>query len=144
MPDQLPTNYNMRGEVTGYGGKGHLIVLLILNWLIFTLLTWLSLRPLQKGGALRFMRFNSIRIGKWRKQGDLTDRAFAANPVAANNVVIDLLMGMKLVITPLFSYLIIQSAAGAAPAMWIAWVPLVLLMVFVFANAARLMKIAEG
>lgn len=53
-------------------------------------------------------------------------------------------MGMKLVITPLFSYLIIQSATGAAPAMWIAWVPLVLLMVFVFANVARLMKIAEG
>jgi uncharacterized membrane protein len=35
IPQQIPTHYSFAGEVDGYGGKGGLITMLALSWLLF-------------------------------------------------------------------------------------------------------------
>lgn len=39
LPEQIPTHYNFAGEVDGYGGKGSLILMMILSWVVLFTLT---------------------------------------------------------------------------------------------------------
>ena len=141
IPAQVPVNYAANGEITGYEGKGTLIFLQAVNWGCFLLMTLMSFRPVEKGGAIRFMRFNTIRFGKIGR-GNLSDRAFANNPVAANNIVIDMLMGMRLFFVLLLSRILLQSAAGGNITAWEMPLVMVVLVVLVFIHIVRLWRIA--
>lgn len=39
VPQQVPTHYNAAGEVDGWGGKGSIIMLLVLGWLMYLTLS---------------------------------------------------------------------------------------------------------
>ena len=45
IPDQIPTHYNFAGEADGYGGKGSLIFMMVLAWIMFILITVLMRFP---------------------------------------------------------------------------------------------------
>ena len=45
IPDQIPTHYNFAGEADGYGGKGSLIFMMVLAWVMFVLITVLMRFP---------------------------------------------------------------------------------------------------
>lgn len=141
IPAQVPVNYAANGEITGHEGKGALIFLQAVNWACFLFMTFMSFRPVEKGGAIRFMRFNAIRFGKIGR-GNLSDRAFANNPVAANNIVIDMLMGMRIVFTLLLSRILIQSASGGAITAWEMPVTMAFLFIPVIIHIVRLWRIA--
>ena len=141
IPSQVPVNYAANGEITGYEGKGSLIFLQAVNWACFLFMTFMSFRPVEKGGAVRFMRFNTIRFGKIGR-GNLTDRAFTKNPVAANNIVIDMLMGMRPVFVLILSRILIQSASGGAITAWEMPVAMAFLIIPVIIHIVRLWQIA--
>ena len=141
IPDQLPTNYDFNGEITDYGSKTGLIPLHLLNWGMFLLLTWMSVRPVEKGGAVTFTRLKGIRLGKTARIS-ITDRAFANNPVATNNVAIDMIMGMKLILTLLLSYLIIQTTFVTPIKGWVIPVALILIFVPIVIHFVRFIRLA--
>lgn len=45
VPDQIPTHFNIAGEADAYGGKGALIGLIALAWVLFILITVLMKSP---------------------------------------------------------------------------------------------------
>ena len=141
IPAQVPVNYAANGEITGYEGKGSLIFLQAANWACFLFMTFMSFRPVGKGGAIRFLRLNAVRIGRLRR-GDLVAGAFEKDPVAANNIVIDMLMGMRLFFVLLLSRILLQSAAGGNITAWEMPLLMVVLAVLVFIHIVRLWRIA--
>lgn len=141
IPDQLPTNYDFSGEITDYGSKTGLIPLHLLNWGMFLLLTWMSVRPVEKGGAVTFTRLKGVRIGKTSRIS-ITDRAFQNNPVATNNVAIDMIMGIKLVLTLLLCYLLIQSTFVTPMAVWVMPVALAAVFIPIVIHLVRFIRLA--
>ena len=141
IPDRLPTNYDFNGEITDYGSKTGLIPLHLLNWGMFILFTWMSLRPVEKGGAVTFTKLRGISIGK-ASRVSITDRAFQNNPVAANNIAIDMIMGMKLVLTLLLSYLLIQSTFVTPMAVWVIPAAMILIFIPIMIHLIRFIRLA--
>lgn len=45
VPDQIPLHYDLSGNVTAYGGKGSMILLLVIAWVSFVGMTVLVLFP---------------------------------------------------------------------------------------------------
>lgn len=45
VPDQVPTHFNFKGEADAYGGKGALIGLTVLAWILFIMMTVLMKFP---------------------------------------------------------------------------------------------------
>lgn len=39
LPDEIPIHYNFAGEVDDYGGKGSLILMIVLAWVVFFTMT---------------------------------------------------------------------------------------------------------
>ena len=45
VPDQIPTHFNFAGEPDSYGGKGQMILLIVLAWVMFIMMTVLVRFP---------------------------------------------------------------------------------------------------
>lgn len=45
VPDQIPTHFNLAGEADSYGGKGQMIMLIVLAWVMFIAMTVLVKFP---------------------------------------------------------------------------------------------------
>ncbi|MBQ4417740.1 MAG: DUF1648 domain-containing protein [Butyrivibrio sp.] len=142
IPAQVASNYGADGSIVNYESKVSLIFQTGFAWFIFVLLTWMSMRPVEKGGTLRFTRMRALRIG--RRDGDFVERARKRDPHAANNVGIDMLMCLKLAITVLFSGLIVASVRNMPLAAWMLPVMLAFVFVPVVIHLFRLWRIASG
>ena len=141
IPDQVASNYGTDGTIVNYEGKISLLFQLAFAWIICLLLTWMGMRPVEKGGALKFTHMRAFRIGP--RGGDFVERARQRNPHVANNIGIDMLMCIKLSITVLFSYLIFASTRNAPLAPWLLPVTLVVVFVPVLIHLFRLWKVSR-
>ncbi|MBR0165006.1 MAG: hypothetical protein IJQ12_10070 [Lachnospiraceae bacterium] len=104
IPEQVPINYDARGQIAGTDGKGSLIGLLVFIWFMQIFETYMIFRPLSKGGAVAATHFG-LRGGGLRF--NLGVNAAKKNPVAANNAIIDMMLVLMPVITVGFSRLVV-------------------------------------
>lgn len=109
LPEQVPTNYDARGQIAGYDGKSALISLTVINAVAYVLQAYILFRPLSKGGATSFLRLRIFQAGNWSR-GNLSSSAAEKDPVRANNAVIDMVLVMMPAICIGMSYLIVCGA----------------------------------
>ena len=107
LPEQIPSHYNFKGEPNAYGGKGTLIFMMIVNWLV--LLTM-------------------IIIGNFPQLWNTGVERTPANEVVINRIVRDMLSVMEISMAMLFGYLLIVPAVGANMGIW--FMPLFLTLTF--------------
>ena len=104
IPEQVPINFDARGQIAGTDGKGSLIGLLVFIWFMQIFETYMIFRPLSKGGAVTAAHFG-LRGGGLRF--NLGVNAAEKNPVAANNAIIDMMLVLLPVITAGLSRLVV-------------------------------------
>ena len=97
LPDQIAIHYNFAGEADGFGGKGSLILLMVMAWVTFLIMTVSVKHP-----------------EKWNMPVEVTEenksRLFAITRA--------MMEALKLLMTLLFVLLFTTTAAGATMPQW--------------------------
>lgn len=119
LPEQIPIHYNFAGEVDGYGGKGSLILLMILSWIVFFTITI----------SIRFPE-------KWNMPVEVTEenrsRLFAIARAMMEIV--------KFFVTLLFVILFVSMAASATVSQWVIIVMTAAVLLTVIVGIAMMYK----
>ncbi len=97
LPEQIPTHYNFAGEVDGYGGKGSLIIMMVLSWIVFFTLTI----------SIRFPE-------KWNMPVEVTEE----NRARLFAITRAMMEAVKFFVTLLFVVLFVSMAAEATVSHW--------------------------
>lgn len=139
IPEQVPINFDARGQIAGTDGKGSLIGLLVFIWFMQLFEIYMIFRPLSKGGAVTATHFG-LRGGGLRF--NLGVNAAEKNPVAANNAIIDMMLVLLPVITVGFSRLVV-CAVRVQP-VGILFLPLFIsgVIIPIFITVIRLVRIS--
>lgn len=119
LPEQIPTHYNFAGEVDGYGGKGSLILLIVMSWIVFFIMTI----------SIRFPE-------KWNMPVEVTEenrsRLFAIARAMMEIV--------KFFVTLLFVILFVSMAASATVSQWVIIVMTAAVLLTVIVGIAMMYK----
>lgn len=107
IPAQVPMHHDFAGNIDRWGAKGELLILPILAWLIYALISILEHFP-----------------GSWNTGVTVTEE----NKERVYAVLLHMIITMKLSVVLIFSSLIIQSALLWEMPDW--WLPAVLVIVF--------------
>lgn len=97
VPDKIPMHYNFAGEADGFGGKTSLIILTVVAWLTFLIVSVSTKNP-----------------EKWNMPVEVTEenksRLFAITRA--------MMEALKLLTTILFVLMLTTAAAGVATPQW--------------------------
>lgn len=107
MPDVIPMHYNLWGEVDGQGNKASIIVLPIVNWIMFGVISIAEMCPGAWNTGVRVTPQNSARIYR---------------------ILSRLIIAIKIEVVALFSFITINSALSNN--MPIKFVPITLILMF--------------
>lgn len=97
LPDQVAVHYNFAGEADGYGGKGTLLLLMVLAWVVFFVMTI----------SIRFP-------DKWNMPVKVT----AENKARLYAITRAMMEALKVLTTLLFVLLFTTAAAGVPIPQW--------------------------
>ncbi len=107
LPEQIPSHYNFKGEVDGYGGKGILVFTLVMGWVMVLTFSILGMFP-----AL------------WNTGVERTP----ANAAAVNRIIRDMMSVMQISLAAMFSYMSVMPALGETMGSW--FMPVFLITIF--------------
>ena len=119
LPEQIPTHYNFAGEVDGYGGKGSLILLMFLSWVVFFILTI----------SIRFPE-------KWNMPVEVTDE----NKSRLYAITRAMMEAIKFFVTLLFVVVFVSMAAAATVSHWVIIVLTAAVLLTVIVGMAMMYK----
>lgn len=119
LPEQIPTHYNFAGEVDGYGGKGSLILLIVMSWVVFFILTI----------SIRFPE-------KWNMPVEVTDEN-KSRLYAITRAMMEI---VKFFVTLLFVILFVSMAASATVSQWVIIVMTAAVLLTVIVGIAMMYK----
>lgn len=134
LPAQIPVHYDGAGQPSGYGGRGELISLMVVSWLMLAVLTVLSFFPqtwnLPGTGrrAVRIASFRTVSIG-----------AVGQSPRALQAAA-DMLAVLRLEIALLFSWLLLCSSQAKPVGAWFLPVMLAAVLANVLVGLVRSRK----
>ena len=119
LPEQIPSHYNIKGQPDAYGGKGTIIVLMAIGWIMVPLLMILSKFPcLYSTGVERT----------------------PANEAVINRITRDLISFMEFTIAVLFAYMMIVPIRGSDMGVWFMPVFLALIFGSIIVTVVRLIR----
>ncbi len=105
MPDTLPTHYNAAGAADAWGGKSSLIILIVVDVMLYIVLTVASLFPAAWNVPVRITPENSLRVLPLIK---------------------DMLCLTKLYVLAMFGYLMVATSRAMPLGAW--FLPLVFVL----------------
>jgi uncharacterized membrane protein len=97
IPDKIPAHYNLAGEVNRWGSKSELIVLPIMSWLIFGLITLIERYPSVWNTGVRITKENREQVYRLLK---------------------NLIAVVKIFVLLMFSSISVISSLGLSLPMW--------------------------
>ena len=118
IPDKVPTHYDFSGKADGYGGKGSLLILPVINVILYAILCLIERYP-----------------DTWNVPGPVTP----LNQIWIYTNVKNLLVTLKFLTTGIFCFLTIYSAMGKNLSVWFtpAYLILILGSMFYFLRRAK-------
>lgn len=119
LPEQIPTHYNFAGEVDGYGGKGSLILLIVMSWIVFFIMTI----------SIRFPE-------KWNMPVEVTEE----NKSRLYAITRAMMEAVKFFVTLLFVVLFVSMAAAATVSHWVIIVLTAAVLLTVIVGMAMMYK----
>ena len=119
LPEQIPSHYNFKGQPDAYGGKGTLIVLMVMGWIMIPLMMILS----------KFPKLYSTGVERT-----------PANEAVINRITRDLISFMEAAVSILFAYMMIVPVTGSDMGVWFMPVFLGLIFGSIIVTVVRLIR----
>ena len=108
LPDKIPGHYNATGEIDRWGSKSELIVLPIISWLLYMMMTAVEQFPqIWNTGGVTVTEENKYRVTRILK---------------------NMIGTLKLVVVTVFTFISLNSSRGEALPVW--FMPVFLVLTF--------------
>lgn len=107
IPDKIPGHYNALGAVDRWGNKGELLILLIIGWILYFIMTMIERFPQAWNTGITVTEGNKKRI---------------------YSIIGNMLGTMKLLLVSVFVFLTVNSALAKELSAW--FLPVVVILIF--------------